>query len=529
MTRQGPARPRRFVWHPFAFAAWPVVNLYRDNIGETPPREAFNAVLLAVLVTGVVLALLTLVLRDIRRAGLLTSLTVVTIMLYGAARDSASEAAWLLPVWLVAFVVLAAGAVRIRRILPELTTVLSGLGAIVLLLALLPVVTTQVPAWATTRSGPAQTEDLESRVGQWSAPGEPRDIYYLIFDRYGSQDAMERRWGMDLDGFFSDLRRRGFFVAGDSKANHLRTAQSLASSLNLQYLDDLAQRYGPDTANQLPVYQRLQDNAVQRILRSRGYEYAHVGAWWDPTQENPHADVNYGFERRSDFELALFRSTLLSVFERRPTGRSLAEHSRRTSREGTLKQFQDVRQAASRPGPTFTFAHFLLPHEPFVFDRDGNYISRDEEGRRGRTRNYVEQTQYANKLISELLDDLLAVPEAQRPIIILQADEGPHPVRFKQGEETFDWPQASDAELEEKFAILNAYLLPGAPEGVLYESISPVNTWRVVFNTYFGADLALLPDRSFVFKDERRVYDFTEITDRLGKPIGMGSKAATYP
>jgi hypothetical protein len=517
------ATPRRALsWHPFAFAAWPVLTLYHDNIGETPPYEALRMLGLTLLVTAALFAVAVAVLRDLRRAALVTSILVVAILMWGAARDAIDEAAWLFPAWVAAVVLLVLAVVRVRKVLAELTTVAAAMSAVVLAMSAIPVLIVQVPAWAATRGLGAETADLDDQVGQWSAPGEPRDIYYLIFDRYGSQRAMEERWEMDLEPFFAGLRDRGFRVAPDSKANHLRTAQSLSSSLNLQYHFDLAERYGTATGNMLPVYDRLQNHAVGRLLKDRGYTYVHIGAWWDPTQTNRNADVNAGYEDESDFERIFFRSTLLSHFERRPTGVTLAEQNRRRTYRGSLSQFEEVRRASERPGPTFTFAHILLPHEPFVFDINGDYVTRDEEGQRGRRLSYVEQTLYTNQLIDALLDDLLDVPDDERPIIILQADEGPHPVRFKLDERNFNWVRATDAELEEKFAILNAFLLPDADDAPLYDSISPVNTWRVIFNAYFGAELPLLDDRSFVFRDENHVYDFTEVTERLGGPITVG-------
>jgi hypothetical protein len=42
-----------------------------------------------------------------------------------------------------------------------------------------------------------------------------------------------------------------------------------------------------------------------------------------------------------------------------------------------------------------------------------------------------------------------------------------------------------------------------------------VNTFRLIFGAYFGADLPLLPDRSFTSAGKYRPYDLTEITDRL--------------
>ncbi|HVM19368.1 MAG TPA: sulfatase-like hydrolase/transferase [Egibacteraceae bacterium] len=510
-------RRRRWLsWHPLAFAAWPVLNLWQHNIGHTPPREALTAIALVVGVAAVLTAALALVLRDVRRGALVASVVVLAVMLWGPVRDGLGETGVVLVAWLLLAAALAFAAWRVRSALAEVTTVAAGMAAAVVVLAVIPILVHKAPDIAAWRTPVQPQENFDEQVGEWSAQGPPRDIYYLVFDRYGSQESMERRWDFDLSDFFDDLQQRGFVVTPDSKANHLRTAQSLSSTFNLRYHHDLARRYGPNTPNMLPIYALLQDHVVGRLLQDRGYTYVHIGNWWDPTQDVRIADVNYTYERWRDFELELFRSTLLSLFERQATGMTLVEQRRRVPHDGALAQFRWIREAADRSEPTFTFAHVLLPHEPFVFDREGNYISRDEEGRRGRERNYREQTEYTNHLIRGLLDDLLDRPEDEHPIVVISADEGPHPVRFKEDEENFDWTQATDAELDEKMSILNAYYLPGAPQDPgLYPSISPVNTWRVLFNTYFGADLPLLEDRSYVFRNERHVYDFHEVTDRL--------------
>lgn len=511
-------RLRGLVWHPLLFAAWPVVTRYRDNLDETPVREAVNLALFSAAIALALLVALTLLLRNARRAGLITSIVVITILLWGAVRDQFGDPGWLVYAWVGGAIVLILICLRIRSILPELTTIAAGMSVVVFVLALFPILQEKAPDIAAWRTPPAPGEDLDALVGEWSGEGEPRDIFYLVFDRYGSQESMEQRWNMELDGFFDGLTRRGFVVTPDSKANHLRTAQSLASTFNLRYHDDLARRYGTDTGNMLPIYRQLQDHAVGRLLKDRGYEYVQIGAWWDPTQENPSADVNMPYERESDFELSLFRSTLLSYFEHRITGTARSDQLRRVPYDGALQQFRDMRKAAHRPGPTFVFAHVLLPHEPFVFDKYGNFIGISQEATRSREQSYAEQTIFTNHLIDALLDDVLDVPEAQRPIMVISADEGPHPVRFKADEENFDWTKATDEELGEKLRILNAYLLPGAEDPGLYDSISPVNTWRVIFNTYFGADLPLLEDRTYVFRDENHVYDFTDVTDRLTEP-----------
>jgi hypothetical protein len=43
--------------------------------------------------------------------------------------------------------------------------------------------------------------------------------------------------------------------------------------------------------------------------------------------------------------------------------------------------------------------------------------------------------------------------------------------------------------------IMNAYYLPDGGSELLYDSISPVNSFRVILNRYFGMNMDLLDDR----------------------------------
>ncbi len=67
------------------------------------------------------------------------------------------------------------------------------------------------------------------------------------------------------------------------------------------------------------------------------------------------------------------------------------------------------------------------------------------------------------------------------PIIIIQGDHG-------------FWTGTN-------LPILNAYYLPGDAADALYPTISPVNSFRLIFDHYFGTDLGLLEDASYLVKD----------------------------
>lgn len=63
--------------------------------------------------------------------------------------------------------------------------------------------------------------------------------------------------------------------------------------------------------------------------------------------------------------------------------------------------------------------------------------------------------------------------------------------------------------------ILNAYYLPGHAE-MLYPRVSPVNTFRLVFNAYYGGSYDILDDVSY-FSPVPHLYEFSEVPNRCGQ------------
>src|SRR5262249_20770713 len=94
--------------------------------------------------------------------------------------------------------------------------------------------------------------------------GPQRDVIYIILDRYAGESTLARDFGFDNRAFLGDLAARGFYVAHDSHANYLKTTHSIASSLNMSYLTDVASQVGGDCDDWTPLYTRIEDNALWR-------------------------------------------------------------------------------------------------------------------------------------------------------------------------------------------------------------------------------------------------------------------------
>jgi hypothetical protein len=413
--------------------------------------------------------------------------------------------------WL--FVVLAVAAVvwlsRTKRTFESVTGSLNLLALALVVLNVVPIVTYHPRAAAGEATGPLSIPGV-SDVPE----SAKRDIYYLIFDRYPGPKTFEKQYHRDNDlyGFLED---QGFYVAHDALANHLKTQHSLSSSLNMRYIKYLSKDTVGAEDDQTPVQNLLQNFRLERYLKSLGYKSVHLGSWFPPTFEDFAADENYHFNSWSQFSARLLETTAWRCI-RRGLGIRDPFDFWLIQREHGLYQMAELQRIQDLPGPKFVFAHVLLPHPPYVFDRNGGFI--DHEPVDMDYPRMFEQLAYTNKRIKELVTNLLSGPDETDPIIVIQSDEGPHPPRYQADEDFFDWTSATKEELGEKLRILNTYYLPGVGNDDLYPSISPVNSFRFIFDHYFGAKMPLLPDRSYVFHDWHHLYDFTDVTDRLRPP-----------
>lgn len=496
------------VIHPFLFAAFPLLVLWKSNVRLVSLEQALTPLLVTVGVVAVLYTGLRWVADDRRILGIRLTIVILWFFSYGHIANVVQDLsqprlpvdAVLGPVWTLAAAISFVLIGRIRSS-GDLTRILNVVGGALVLVATVSI----VAAWTTGTfiTGEASPALAVDRYDQSDVAPE-RDIYYLIFDRYAGEESLREFLKFDNSEFLLELEQRGLLVRTESRSNYPSTAMSLASSLNMSYLDWLG-----DFGSALPVHEAIRNNGAGRFLKSKGYRYVQIGSWWDGTKVSDVADVTYRMESLSEYTNALYSSTVLSVGVRQGwLGK--AELAIR-HRDIANKQFATLFRLSKTPGPKFVFAHVLLPHPPYVFDRDGGRVTTRPGTDAERSRAYVTQLRYTNRRIIEVVDALLKTNE-RKPVIIIQSDEGPHPGYGGIGVK--DWTKADRRDLLLKFRILNAYYLPGVDPSVVYPTISPVNSFRLVFNEYFGAHFPLLPDESFV-SSKRAPYDFVSVTDQV--------------
>lgn len=160
------------------------------------------------------------------------------------------------------------------------------------------------------QSSKISIETIEQATQNPSGNGFP-DIYYIIPDRYASEEVLKEIYGYDNSEFIGYLRSKGFYVVDNAKSNYHNTAMSLASSLNMRHLIYLQDEFGEEYEDWQPVYDMIKKSEVVQYLKSKGYLYIHMGSWWKTTSRNSNADIDYNITSLSEFGSIFYGLTML--------------------------------------------------------------------------------------------------------------------------------------------------------------------------------------------------------------------------
>jgi len=475
--------------YPFLFSIYFIFRIYVMNEFNIPLIDLFRPLLISLLAAIVCYLILLRLVWLPHTAALITTILLFSFYTYGLgwallpARRTYSLAVAFMVVWTLVTLALIFLLGWKLRSQPNVN-VIAGLNLMATILLLFPTIQVITVAIALPRFPPSNVH----HVIQNTRPSPSPDIYYIILDAYARQDVLQDVFGYDNTEFIRSLQDLGFYVAQCSQSNYTSTAPSLTSSLNLDYLQNMSDTFhGGKPVDYLPVFKYIDDNAVQESVSNLGYKTVAFasGFYWAEWRD---ADLFIAPPNgpMTGFEANILLNSYTKFFDHMEVinfDDKAAERYRQRTRL-VLENFDDL---PTIPGPKFVFIHLVIPHAPNAFDENGNPVAPDRgNGRAG----YVSQVKFINKSILPGLKALIE-RSATPPVIILQGDHGPIV------------PENHSAEMK----ILNAYYLPRGSEA-LYPSISPVNSFRVVFNTYFGSDFPLLDDISY-FSDRNTLYDFS--------------------
>ena len=340
------------------------------------------------------------------------------------------------------------------------------------------------------------------------------DVYFIVMDAYERPDILREMHGSDITPFLNWLEARGFYIPPGAMSNYRHTELSIPTTLNMDYIQSLlGTDTPPEDEGRWKLVKMIPDNRLRRELECIGYKTVGIqtGIPWTEWR-----DADYFIAQDTDplhstrlvgtispFEAKFLDTTLaravLDGFRSRHGAAPVVVDPNEGSRRRILFALSQLRQVPSLPSPKLVFVHVLSPHPPFVFGPHGEPISRAQfettfgpAGEAGLLQAYADQVTYLNTQLQETVTAILDASTVS-PVIVIEGDHG--------------W---ADRNHEDKLSNFNALHLPLGGNARLYPTLTPVNTFRIVLDEYFGGDFPLLDDVSY-YSTEDAIFQLTVV------------------
>jgi hypothetical protein len=515
--------------YPFLLGLFPVLYLWSANRAQVPAYVVIPP-LLDTLVGLLVLFLAAYaIFRDVHRAALLTAVLSFAILAYGHFSNlvlrltDALEAPDLLLITGLLLIAILIVIVARRLGSPALSKALNLVtGAMVLMQVVVaaPYYLQMARLNNLAAGGSGLVENFTAATGDQPEPR--RDVYFILLDNYGRQDDLLKRFGFDNSELVNALEERGFVFPDCAQGNYFWTAPAISSILNMDYLDELdipeesyikRGKYG----RMAPL---IQNSEVLQRFKSYDYHVVTFRGFMGLIDiQNSDTYINYEEEVAIDerletrkFESLYWDTTLFPAFndevkvypdliekygplileeiEDETESEDVLEPEFRQVYEQNLYAFDALENIPREiESPKFVYAHIYSAHWPFMLRPDGSL--RLPFTQKMTTPGYVDAVRYTNSRILDAIDSILENSEIE-PVIILQGDH------------SNGWVADDEWSGADRVKILSAYYLPGGGEQMLYDTISPVNNFRLVFKQYFGEDIELLPDINYYLQPKTR-------------------------
>lgn len=487
--------------HSFLLPLYVLLSLYSENMAEVFINVIGRPLIVLILSTAIWLVLFYSLTKDWQKSGLLLSFFLLLFFSYGHIHNFKDVTVgginifrhkYMITIWLLLGGI---GVVFIRRIkdLRPFTVFANTMSVVMLLFPVFNIGRFVIEENVYNSVAETQTS---SPSGLSIAQPVP-DVYFIVLDAYGRADVLQDLFGFDNSGFIRELQDMGFYVAQCSQSNYARTQLSIASTLNMDYIENLVPDLYADEVKYW-VSPLLLDSRVRNLFEGLGYEtvafyndYPRLH-WQDADYflqpgEQSSQIVQLGSKLSSFEELFINTTMFSSIIDLQMGGTQISSNPSR--READLYMLATLPKIPEILDPKFIYAHLILPHPPFIFGPNGEEVNIDDKGFIDGTRyqdetnrmGYRDQVIYTNRRIISVLSDIIEKSPTP-PIIILESDHGP----------------TAYGGLQNRMGNFMAYYFPGKDVASLaYPSITPVNTFRLVFNEYFGGEYPLLEDVSY--------------------------------
>lgn len=502
---------------------YPVLFLWMTNFTQIRSYVVPRSLYISLGITIQVFLFTWLLIRPIRRAGLISGLLLILFFSYGHVFSLIDNATmfgfnfghhrYFLPVWgLLALV----GTLPILRSKSDLRKATRATNWIVMFMTGFLLVQIGIKAMESLPETPTRISNNSVTQEVESTNVITRDVYYILLDGYYRSDLLMNDLNFDNQVFVDALKTRGFIIPRCGQSNYTDTAYSMAATLNMDYLDSLgfSYEYLSTHDHEKVLTPVITESQVRQKFRSLGYKFITFKSPYtfiDMPDADMYLDVEKAVDPGEKIESLNFQQLFIHTTLARTAAEWLEENPEKSKNvppllvrlvsPGSLNpesstfagrnykqyrqnlfQLDSLETISEMPGDKFVYAHLLVTHQPFTFKTNGELRLNDKDSYKA----YEDQITYVNKRLLGIVDSILKNSDTP-PVIILQSDHS-----FSDG--------------AKRALNFQAYYLPGSQQISIPDSFSNVNTFRLIFDTYFNEEMPLLLDRSMQIDEKFENY-----------------------
>jgi len=530
-------KKKRRIFHPFLVAVFPILIIYSQNIGRVNFEDLILPIILVLIFSIVLYYTLKIILKNPFKSALIVTIILILLFSYGHVYYLLNDVSidgfdigrnlYLIPAFGLALGILIFFTIRAGRVFDNATSIINVVSIVFIMVAISNVVFVGAEI---TNYDKDSSQELFYETRDFSGYFEPHkflisenqelpDVYYLILDEYARNDALLEYHDFSNHELTEFLENKGFHIAKNSFANYPMSVQSIPATMNMNYINFLADEIGTEVRNYKPLneknYGLYPNNMVIKNFKEMNYKIITFNTFALHLHENPLSDET--FCHRDKF---LLDNRLVDVLARTSIfGYYVERWAEGELRQVTLCAFENFGNAGNVfDEPVFVWAHLMLPHPPWVFGPNGEEITpgkpllitdnpefRDSGWEP--KRQYIQQVQFANKKTIEVVENILE--NNKNVIIIIQGDHGT-------AWET-NWMEPSKDDAWQRLRNFDAIYFPDEDKRVqLNDDRTLVNTFRIVFNSYFGSDYEMLENKMY-WGWNAKPYYFEDVTNYLQK------------
>ena len=530
------------IFHPFLIAFFPIMAIYSVNIGLIQLEQFIFPTILIVGSALLFFLCLKYILKNGKKAALIVTLAFIIFFSFGHVYNMLNQVSigdtdlgsnrTLLPIFVISFGIGSFLIIRTKRTLDNATSIVNTI-SIVFITVIVAMV--GIEAFGCDECLIQQTYSLgifsnqimdstlyfEEHSFSVSESDSLPNVYYIILDGYPRNDVLKKHLDFDNSEFIDFLKQREFYVAENSYSNYSLSSTSIPATMNMNYINFLADELGEDSRSYDPLLGKdfglYADNQVIKNFKSMGYKVAKIGSVPMYLHEMPLADLSLCYKSIHLMDNRLFdtvaRTSMIGYF--------IERWSEDLQRQIILCAFEELPKISSYyEEPVFVWSHIMLPHFPLIFGANGEPITPGEsllvmnnphvfEGTDSSwniKQQFLQQLQFANKKSIKLIDKILE--NEKQSIIIIQSDHG--------SAFDVDLDDPTDDDVHQRLSNINAIYFPDEkPREILMNDQTNVNTFRIVFNSYFGSDYDILEDKIYWNLSFKKPFWFKDVTSVL--------------